>query len=184
MRKRRWYGGGLAVAVLTLLLGAALVHRSAIYSRTYRIGFESEPPFHFPDAEGKPAGLAVDILNEAARRTGIRLQWVFGARSSEMELRSGGVDLWPIMTIREERRPYLYFTDPYRESESQPDRAADRPYSVLADLNGGTDLAQRTAADDAHPQRLAAEDQALYARGTRGPDREGLPRRGRRRLHG
>jgi len=37
-------------------------------------------------------------------------------------------DLWPIMTIRDERKAFVYLTDPYRESESCLLVRADRPY--------------------------------------------------------
>jgi polar amino acid transport system substrate-binding protein len=116
---------------------ATRLKRPWVYARTYKIGFENDPPFHFPDDQGKAAGLAVDVLNEAARRTGLRLEWVFQAQSSEMALRSGAVDLWPIMTIREERKPFLYFTEPYRESETCLIVQADRPYRASSDLDGG-----------------------------------------------
>jgi signal transduction histidine kinase/ActR/RegA family two-component response regulator len=124
------------VTVLGVALGATLVRRHAVDSREYRIGFENEPPFHFPDAQGRPTGLAVDILNEAAQRSGIRLRWSFESQSSEMALRSGAVDLWPIMTIRPERLPYVHFTQPYRESEACLLVRAERPYRVPADLDG------------------------------------------------
>ena len=135
MNRKWWYLGG-GMLIVGIALGGVLVRRQAVYERTYRIGFESDPPFHFPDAGGRPAGLVVDVLNEAARRTGIRLEWVFGPRSSEAELRSGNVDLWPIVTIRPERKAYIHFTEPYRESEACLVVRAEQPYRKLTDLDG------------------------------------------------
>jgi signal transduction histidine kinase/CheY-like chemotaxis protein/ABC-type amino acid transport substrate-binding protein len=118
-------------------------------SRTYRIGFENDPPFHFPDANGKATGLIVDIVSEAARRINIQLQWIYEPRSSEAALRSGSVDMWPIMTMRPERKAYVHITEPYRESEACLVIRAERPYQRLSDLNGlsvchnGQPLAQR-----------------------------------------
>src|SRR5262249_28424624 len=41
--------------------------------RTLRIGFEHVPPVQMV-SEGGPTGIAVETINEAARRTGISLQ--------------------------------------------------------------------------------------------------------------
>jgi signal transduction histidine kinase/ActR/RegA family two-component response regulator len=128
--------GGLVI--LGIVLGSLFLRRGAIYDRTYRIGFEDDPPFHFRDPQGQPAGLAIDIVNEAARRKGIRLQWSYQAMSSEAALRGGAVDLWPIMTILPERKPYIYFTDPYRVSEACLLVRTDRPFQKPGDLDGRT----------------------------------------------
>ena len=83
--------------------------------RIYRIGFGNQPPQHFLGKDGKPTGLVVELINEAARRRGIRLQWSMEPESSEAALKMNKVDLWPIMTIRPERKGVVYITDPYRE---------------------------------------------------------------------
>jgi signal transduction histidine kinase len=102
-----------------LILATPLVwwemrHLNAI-QRIYRIGFSNQPPQHFPGKDGKPTGLVVELINEAARRRGIRLQWSMEPESSEAALKMNKVDLWPIMTIRPERKGVVYITDPYRE---------------------------------------------------------------------
>ena len=102
-----------------LILATPLVrwemrHLNAI-QRIYRIGFSNQPPQHFPGKDGKPTGLVVELINEAARRRGIRLQWSMEPESSEAALKMNKVDLWPIMTIRPERKAVVYITDPYRE---------------------------------------------------------------------
>jgi two-component system, cell cycle sensor histidine kinase and response regulator CckA len=131
----RWLVAG---GIVLLAVAAAQFLRSApVNEGPYRIGFEDDPPFHFRGPDGKPVGLAVEIVNEAARRAGITLEWSYQARSSEMALRSGAVDLWPLMTIRSERRPFVYITEPYRESESCLLVRADRPYSGPRDVDGG-----------------------------------------------
>src|SRR5215469_5868522 len=83
--------------------------------RVYRVGFDNNPPLHFPLADGTPSGLAVDLIDEAARRRGIRLRWQLEPESSEVALTTNRVDLWPLMTIRPERKGRFYITDPYRE---------------------------------------------------------------------
>jgi len=37
---------------------------------------EMTVPLHFADAAGKPTGLAVDLIKEAARRRGVQLEWI------------------------------------------------------------------------------------------------------------
>src|SRR5258708_24148337 len=63
--------------------------------RIYRIGFSNQPPQHFPGKDGKPKGLVVELINEAARRRRIRLQWSMEPESSEAALKMNKVDLLP-----------------------------------------------------------------------------------------
>src|SRR5579872_5705332 len=86
-----------------------------LVERIYRMGFEIDPPEHFVGKDGKAAGLAVDLIDEAARRRGIRLQWLLEPEGSESALKAKKVDLWPLMTIRPERKGVVYITEPYRE---------------------------------------------------------------------
>ena len=68
----------------------------AIPQRALRIGFEPNPPFQVRTDTGF-GGLAIEIVNEAARRAGIRLQWVETGTSSDEAFAKGMVDLWPLM---------------------------------------------------------------------------------------
>ncbi len=87
----------------------------SIPQRTLRIGFEQNPPlqFHTP---GGVAGVGVDAVREAARRAGLRIQWVETGVSSEESFRRGLVDLWPVMADRPERRKLVHFTRPWLHS--------------------------------------------------------------------
>jgi two-component system cell cycle sensor histidine kinase/response regulator CckA len=77
--------------------------------RTYSIAFGTDAPFHFADPAGEPAGLAVDLVKEAARRAGIKLQWVRNQRGLNN-------DLWVLQTVREGREATTYFSDPFLQS--------------------------------------------------------------------
>jgi signal transduction histidine kinase len=101
--------------ILAASLGWFEIRHPKLDQRIYRIGFDNEPPQHFIGKDGKPTGLAVELIDEAARRRGIRLQWLLEPESSEVALKAKKVDLWPMMTIRPERRNVVYITDPYRE---------------------------------------------------------------------
>jgi signal transduction histidine kinase/ABC-type amino acid transport substrate-binding protein/CheY-like chemotaxis protein len=82
----------------------------------YRIGWENAPPEQFRGVDGQPTGAVVELIREAARRRGINLQWVESNESSEAALRSGKVDLWPLMTITPKRKEYLHFSAPYLDT--------------------------------------------------------------------
>jgi len=104
-----------------LILAAALgwfeMWHPKLERRVYRIGFDNDPPQHFVGKDGKLTGVIVELIDEAAKRRGIRLQWVPEPESSESALRAKRVDLWPVMTIRPERKGVVYITNPYREDE-------------------------------------------------------------------
>ncbi|HEY1108020.1 MAG TPA: transporter substrate-binding domain-containing protein [Opitutaceae bacterium] len=121
-----------AVAVLALLCGAAAwwwgggrIDRA----RVYRVGYGGDRPLHFVEADGRPAGLAVDLMNEAARRKGIKLEWIEGTGFNQQKM-----DFWVLMTIRDDRRKGVHFTEPYLRAESSFLVRADSPYHDAREL--------------------------------------------------
>jgi len=82
-------------------------------SRPFRIGFQNSPPDQYLTKEGGPAGPAIDIVAAAARRMRVPLVWVHAPDGPEPNLRSGKVDLWPLMGDLPERRKFLHITDPW-----------------------------------------------------------------------
>ena len=70
-------------------------------------------------------------------RSGIRLQWVYWGRNSEVALRDKVVDLWPLMTVTPERLQHLYISEPYLEAEFCLLVRADSPYTKMQDLANG-----------------------------------------------
>jgi len=88
--------------------------RAADEQRTYRIGFQNSPPRQFVDAQNQPYGSAIDILNEAARRAKVRLQWVLVPEGPDRALGEGAIELWPIIN-RLPERSHLHITEPYAE---------------------------------------------------------------------
>ncbi|MBI4890962.1 MAG: PAS domain S-box protein [Acidobacteria bacterium] len=125
---------GFGVLTAAAAATALLYYQSPPDDRVYRIGYEDNPPFHFRNAQGNPEGLSIDILNAAARRKGIRLAWSYHPESSELAIRSGRVDLWPLMSILTERLPFVYFSDPYRTSDACLVVRQDSTYRSLSDF--------------------------------------------------
>jgi signal transduction histidine kinase/CheY-like chemotaxis protein len=96
-------------------VGAA-VHReraAALRKTPFRIGFYNSNKEHFPGPDGQAAGYAVDLLNEAARRSGIQLQWVYSPEGPDAALQTGQVDLWPVIGNVPERRGHVYISAPW-----------------------------------------------------------------------
>ena len=106
-----------SLALAVLVIGLIAFWKPRVEDRTYKIGFEDSPPIHFVGKDGRPTGLAIDLVAEAAKRRGIRLQWLVAPESSEAALKAKHVDLWPMMTIRPERQGVVYVTEPYAEGE-------------------------------------------------------------------
>jgi PAS domain S-box-containing protein len=116
-------GGALAYTFLANRFAPAEKH-------PYRIGFEPNPPFQIRTTTGYE-GLAVEIVNKAAKRAGLELQWVETGTSSDEAFEKGLVDLWPLMTYLPERRRRVHFTAPWvisshilllRTGSATPDR--------------------------------------------------------------
>ena len=120
--------------VFAASLGWLEMRRLKWDQRIYRIGFDNQPPQHFQDKDGKPTGIIVELINEAARRAGIRLQWSLEPESSEAALKANKVDLWPVMTIRPERKGVVYITDPYREDTICFFVRSESPFTRLQDF--------------------------------------------------
>src|SRR5215472_4289005 len=85
--------------------------------RRLRIGFESNPPVQIRTERGL-SGLGVEVVEEAAKRAGIQLEWVETGTSSEEAIRKGLVDLWPLMVELPARRGFVHFTRPWMHSSN------------------------------------------------------------------
>lgn len=84
---------------------------------SFRIGVDHNPPNYDWSPEGGASGFAVDVLNEAARRAGIRLQWVYCPRGSRAAFQAGMIDLWPVGYYRKGEYPILHQTRPWSEDQ-------------------------------------------------------------------
>src|SRR5262249_17809182 len=92
---------------------AAVWHRSQSDGpRTYRVGLRSES--RLPSApEGRVDRLSMDVVSEAARRAGIRLEWVDTPEGPDDALLKKRIDLWPLPSIVPGRSPEIHITDPW-----------------------------------------------------------------------
>jgi signal transduction histidine kinase/CheY-like chemotaxis protein len=102
--------------------------------RVFRIGYASDAPFHFRSKDGAPTGLAVELVQTAARRRGIRLEWKQVAGSATDPIGNGDLDFWVLLTIRPERRRLVHLTDPYLVTETCFLVRADGPFQNVEQL--------------------------------------------------
>jgi len=116
---RRWKRASLILAAAASAAVVVLWYLSTrpppVPQRTLRIGFESNPPVQIRTENGF-SGLAVDTVNEAAKRAGIKLEWVETGTSSDEAFRKGLVDLWPLMVDLPDRRKRVHFARPWMHS--------------------------------------------------------------------
>lgn len=111
------------IAILVVGAGTAIViffacRPSVDLNRVYRIGYNDNPPFQIRTARGEPTGFAVEAVAEAARRSGVKLQWVFDPTLNLTALRNNSVDLWPLLSDLPERHVFAHISDPWMVSDN------------------------------------------------------------------
>lgn len=82
-----------------------------------RVGIQQFPPYLLERADGSADGAAVAILNEAARRRGIRLRWSIEKEGPDLALAAGKVDLWPLLNRTSSRDRTMHVSPPWMVSE-------------------------------------------------------------------
>ncbi len=109
-RRRLWLAGAGALAV-ALAVGIHLRQPRIDRERTYTIFYGRDIPFHFQGDDGQPAGLAYELVAEAARRAHLKLRWAPASKGYQQEL-------FVLQTIRPEVRATHHFTEPYLQAKS------------------------------------------------------------------
>jgi signal transduction histidine kinase/CheY-like chemotaxis protein len=134
---------GVCLGIAALALRNELGRRRNLFDRTYRIGAGDSPPYMLLGPDGSVTGLAVDILSEAARRRGIRLQWVPVHATIDESIARGVVDMWPIVAITAARQAHFHLTSEWLRSamclvslhDSEVLRPSDMANRTLARLD-------------------------------------------------
>ncbi len=130
-----WFASALALAVaLSVVLVRQSNNHVNQHAKVYRVGYGNDTPYHFVNADGKPAGLAVDIVREAARRRGIALEFRTSPTPGIPSIQKGETDFWVLMTVRPERRELLHITDPFLVTETSLLIVDSRPSRQLSDF--------------------------------------------------
>lgn len=127
-------------ALLACLFLALMAARcgSTKTQRTLTVAYGSAPPMINVDANGKPAGFAVEMLQEAARREGIGLVWKAGGSRSQNEenLQQGRLDLILTGYATPERRARFFVSDAWWSTEIVVLTPAANNIRTTGDLKG------------------------------------------------
>ena len=134
MNRRMTIGILANVALLAIASWLVMQQAHSRLARTYRIGWQEDPPFQVKAENGAPTGFSVELIRGAARRRGIQLEWVWRPAGPEEALRGGRVDLWPLLTITPERKRFLHITDPYMHHDHCLVVRASSPYTEVRAL--------------------------------------------------
>src|SRR5690349_10817854 len=104
-RERRRYLRAIALAAALAMAGGSWWYfHDRTRGRVFRIGYQYSPPGELLGPDNRPSGPIPEGVNEAAARTGIRLEWVFSPEGPDRAFAAGKIDLWPLMIHRPERR--------------------------------------------------------------------------------
>ena len=109
----------MAPARLTILIGIALALAPAILAHEpappLRGGAEiGYPPFSFAGSDGLPTGFSVDLMREAARAMGRRIDYRLDTwEEVKTQLAKGEIDALPVVGRTPEREKVFDFTAPY-----------------------------------------------------------------------
>jgi signal transduction histidine kinase/CheY-like chemotaxis protein len=148
-----------AFALLIPAIGYVWTREPVDLTRIYRIGFESSPSRQYIDSKGRPYGPIIEMVSEAARRAGVRLEWVYSPGGPDKALGQGQVDLWPLIT-RLPRRNSIYFSEPYLQFNYwlvTPEGAAEPTASNTAGQTVGLATIVSSAVADKYLPRARQE---------------------------
>jgi PAS domain S-box-containing protein len=123
-----WVGGAVVLGLMSWWFFAG---DGVDRSRVYTIDYGNDVPFHFKGPDGAPAGLAVDLVREAARAKNIRLNWV-----REGEGSAATDPLRVLITVRTNLLKNLHLTEPYLQGRSSFIVASNAPIRTAGDLEG------------------------------------------------
>ncbi len=133
-RRFVYAAAGFAVAVSIAVWGRFLIRPA--FSRPIRVGWQASLADTSKGVAGTPSGAIVEILIEAARRKSIPIQWVSLTTGPDIALRSGAVDVWPLMGIWPERSQSVYLSKPWLRSRFILIGGRQVPLKSLADAKG------------------------------------------------
>jgi PAS domain S-box-containing protein len=92
----------------------------ATVNRPVKVGIGRVFPISYRNPAGELQGFAIDVLNEAARRENITIEWtsIKSSRDSEDDLRFGRIDLLPAGMVTPERQQMFYVSEPWWSTET------------------------------------------------------------------
>lgn len=149
----------VAVVLSSLLLVAGLVgcvsasqadDSSANPEKTLVVGCDVYPPYVYNDEEGTPIGIDAEIIDEAAKRIGMRAQCVYiDWEDKEKLLASGDIDCVMSSFTMTGREDQFKWAGPYMRSRQIVAVSPESDIKTLADLKGKVIGTQSTTKPEA-----------------------------------
>lgn len=127
---------GLAASAGLLILAAPV-----FAATTLNVGaYPTNPPFETKQSDGSFQGFEVDVVTEAAKRTGMAVDIAdYGFQALFAAIASKRIDVAiSSITITPERLKSVSFTQPYYDSDMGIAARDDSPVATIADLKGKT----------------------------------------------
>jgi signal transduction histidine kinase/CheY-like chemotaxis protein len=149
-----WSAAGLVI-IAAASIGCWYAARRAMEpsgaTRPFRVGFQNSPPQQMVAKDHTPEGPAIEVVAEACRRLKIPIEWVYSPDGPESNLRTGRVDLWPLIGDLPERRKFLYISEPWTTNTTWMATLKSSPLKTPGDtvghtvIHGGTMFDRRLA---------------------------------------
>jgi PAS domain S-box-containing protein len=108
----------MALATGGLVIAFWLHGQSLAAQRVYRVGVDTLPPYSIVYPDGTVAGLFVDVINAAARRASLHIQWTAVNIPYDQALDRRIVDIWPGMMVTQSRQARYHLSVPWLETSS------------------------------------------------------------------
>ena len=117
-----WSTRSLKIAALLLVAAAAgtgivVSQHWQSQQRVLRVGFSQFPPYVLINTAEEPDGLAVEMIQRSARLAGVSIKWVLVKGEIDDALRKKQIDMYPLITITEQRKQDFYLSQPWWENE-------------------------------------------------------------------
>ena len=132
-----WLMAGLLVGMS--LIGCVRKEDAVVPAKPIVIGLDDNfPPMGYRDEKNELVGFDIDLAKEAGKRLGLAVSFKpIDWNAKEAELNGNRIDvLWNGLTITEERKANILFTQPYLENRQIVVVADKSPIKAKTDLAG------------------------------------------------
>ena len=85
--------------------------------QSIRVGVDEAAPYQSWDPVRGAVGFSVEVLNEAARRRGLHLEWINCPEGPQQAFAAGRVDVWPTWSVEAAKDQGLYIAEPWLQNQ-------------------------------------------------------------------
>jgi len=124
------------VVILLAVMGIVVdIFPLQSHSKPLRVGFSELRPYISVSSDGRPTGLEIDIIKEAANRSGQELIWR-AVTDGDKALRDGEIDVYPLMTVTRDRLQRYHFSEYWWQNSLQLISSRERPVNRVGEAGG------------------------------------------------